>query len=287
MRAGRIEAFATGRVTAGAPAPRDRLASAMCVIGLHALLGLALLRGFEVRPPERGHDPLRIIDLPVVEAVPPYEPPAVPERDDGASEGDAPAPASDATAPEPPASRPLPRVKPRARALPSRPVAMQAQTAVPVAEAAGGVDTGGGDAAQTGGGSGSGAGGAGSGDGAGYGGGAAIGARQRGGRLVNADYPRAARLAGAEGTVFVRFTVGADGRARGCAVTRSSGNAELDATTCRLIERRFRYDPARDAEGRPVTDVIVGRQRWWLERDEPPPSEIADTPPAEAELSRR
>lgn len=84
------------------------------------------------------------------------------------------------------------------------------------------------------------------------------------GRLKNSDYPRAARKAGAEGTVHVRFLVNPDGGVGGCTVTRSSGNAELDGTTCRLIERRFRYKPARDAQGRPTSDVIVGEQLWWI-----------------------
>ena len=84
------------------------------------------------------------------------------------------------------------------------------------------------------------------------------------GRLKNSDYPRAARKAGAEGTVHVRFLVNPDGGVGGCTVTRSSGNAELDGTTCRLIERRFRYKPARDARGRPTSDVIVGEQLWWI-----------------------
>lgn len=68
--------------------------------------------------------------------------------------------------------------------------------------------------------------------------------------------------------MFVRFTVGTDGRAGGCTVMRSSGNAELDATTCRLIERRFRFDPARDTQGRLVSDVKGWEQVWWLVREQ-------------------
>ena len=64
----------------------------------------------------------------------------------------------------------------------------------------------------------------------------------------------------------MRFTVGTDGRARDCAVLRSSGDATLDATTCRLIADRFRYAPATDAGGRPVAEVRGWRQDWWLEK---------------------
>jgi protein TonB len=59
--------------------------------------------------------------------------------------------------------------------------------------------------------------------------------------------------------------VGIDGRVTRCRVTRTSGNAELDTTTCQLIERRFRYMPARDRDGNPVVSDVGWRQTWWLE----------------------
>ena len=63
----------------------------------------------------------------------------------------------------------------------------------------------------------------------------------------------------------MRFTVATDGRAGGCAVMRSSGSADLDSTTCRLIERRFRFTPARVAGGRAVPELRGWRQDWWFE----------------------
>ncbi|MEH3121922.1 MAG: TonB family protein [Sphingomonas phyllosphaerae] len=62
----------------------------------------------------------------------------------------------------------------------------------------------------------------------------------------------------------VKYLVWSDGRVRDCRVTKSSGNATLDATTCRLIQRRFRYDPSRDAEGRPVPAWIVENHEWII-----------------------
>lgn len=85
------------------------------------------------------------------------------------------------------------------------------------------------------------------------------------GAIGDRDYPRTARAARVEGIAVVRFTVGIDGRARDCRVAASSGHAELDATTCRLIEARFRYDPARDAAGQPIAEERGWRQRWWIE----------------------
>ncbi|MEO0501562.1 MAG: energy transducer TonB [Pseudomonadota bacterium] len=85
------------------------------------------------------------------------------------------------------------------------------------------------------------------------------------GEIRNRDYPRAARKARAEGVVEVNYDVGPDGRVRNCRVTLSSGNAALDITTCRLIEDRFRYEPARNGRGQPTTDVTGWRQTWWFE----------------------
>ena len=85
------------------------------------------------------------------------------------------------------------------------------------------------------------------------------------GRIKNSDYPRAAAEAEVGGTVVVHFDVGTDGRVGNCRVVSSSGNADLDRTTCRLIEKRFRYRPATDAAGRAVPDVAGWKQDWWLE----------------------
>lgn len=117
---------------------------------------------------------------------------------------------------------------------------------------------------------GSGAGGSGSGSGSGSagsggGGGGGTKARLVKGTIRNKDYPKAAARARATGTVIAHFTVGTDGRVSGCTIKRSSGNAELDATTCRLATERFRYDPARDASGRPVATKVGWQQVWWLE----------------------
>jgi len=91
--------------------------------------------------------------------------------------------------------------------------------------------------------------------------------RWRRGRLKDSDYPRGAAAAGIGGTVGVRYAVETNGRVTGCTVTHSSGSAELDETTCRLIEQRFRYAPSRDRDGRPVRSFIVENHSWDVERD--------------------
>ncbi len=82
------------------------------------------------------------------------------------------------------------------------------------------------------------------------------------GELTNADYRRAGAAAGAAGTVVVGFRVRRDGAVDRCGVVRSSGVAAFDAATCRLIEQRFRYRPAQDAEGRPIDYEIRTDYTW-------------------------
>ena len=112
-------------------------------------------------------------------------------------------------------------------------------------------------------GDGTGAGGSGDGDGGGYG--DETPPRWLRGRLRDSDYPRGIGEQGVQGLVSVRFLVGTAGRVTDCTITRSSGSGVLDATTCRLIEQRFRYAPSRDAQGRPVPAWILENHEWVVE----------------------
>ncbi len=120
---------------------------------------------------------------------------------------------------------------------------------------AGGVGTGTGSGT-----SGSGTGGGGSGAGWGP-------ARKIAGDITNAkDYPRQRRDLRNGKSVRVRFTVLTSGRVSNCRVIRPSGSPEDDQITCRLIEQRWRYRPARDQNGQPIESEDVWTQYWWLER---------------------
>lgn len=80
------------------------------------------------------------------------------------------------------------------------------------------------------------------------------------------SYPAAARRAGAEGRVSVTVDVGVTGRVTGCRVAVSSGNEDLDQTTCRLATRNGRFTPALNAAGEPVPGTLTLRPvRWTLE----------------------
>lgn len=140
--------------------------------------------------------------------------------------------------------------------------------------------TGAGFAANTGAanqGSGSGAGGLGSGSGSGSGGpGDSDGGEDAelvGGRITDRDYPDSAKDARASGRTETEIFVDARGRATDCQVRRSSGNAALDFTTCRLALERFRFRPARDLAGRPIAGSIYYDQTWQIGRidDDPGP----------------
>jgi protein TonB len=231
---------------------RDKAVSALGVALIHALLGYLLVTGLGFDPVRHASETLAAFD--VTEPLPPPETAPEPERAAAREEGAAAPPALEAR-PSPVVAPPP--VVPVASPVIAAPVASQSSAPTSGAAPVAGPGTGGGGV-----GVGTGSGGAGDGPG---GGGGAVRARQIAGAISPRDYPDGARRAGATGAVTVRFTVGADGRARGCAVAISSGRGDLDATTCRLIEARFRYRAARDAAGRAVAEERGWRQTWWFE----------------------
>ncbi|RHW18539.1 TonB family protein [Sphingomonas gilva] len=231
---------------------RERAASALGVALVHALIGWALLTGLGFEPVRQAEETLAAFD--VTEPPPPPEARPAPEKAAARAEGAAAPPALEArpspiVAPPPVVPTPSPVI--------AAPVASPDDAPISGATPLPGPGTGGGGM-----GTGTGSGGAGDGPG---GGGGAVRAKQIAGAITPRDYPAGARRAGARGSVTVRFTVGTDGRARDCAVAISSGRSDLDATTCRLIEARFRYRPARDAAGRAVAEERGWRQDWWFE----------------------
>ena len=80
-------------------------------------------------------------------------------------------------------------------------------------------------------------------------------------------YPPAAQRAGAQGRVVARLTVGTDGRVADCSVTSSSGNDDLDSTTCRIARSRVRFSPAKDDSGNPIQSSYTLPVRWVLPQE--------------------
>lgn len=235
-----------------------KIRSAAAVVAIHLLIGFAFVHGLRFDFADEPDEALTVLSLPAdrLPPLPSPEPEPTPVR---------------MPEPEGAASPPNLRAQPSPIVAPPPAVVLNVPPPVVAAPDPGpGVDASAG--ASTVAGPGTGAGGAGEGmgagrggDGTGEGGGAPpVRARHLKGRLKSSDYPRAAGDAGAQGTVLAYFDVGVNGRVSGCRVVSSSRNAELDEVTCRLIERRFRYAPARDAEGRAVRDVMGWKEVWWI-----------------------
>ncbi len=251
------------------PENRDRLKSAGVVALIHALIGYVLLTGLGYGPSAALPEALKLFNI--AEEVPP--PPAKPARPDvekktrkakPKNEEGAASPANlrdtptQIVAPPPEIRLPVPPV------IPTAPVAGQGSAMAAGAAAVPGPGTGSGGI-----GNGRGSGRFGNGTGGGGGGGRGTSARWLSGSIDASDYPDGAWRSRRGGTVHLRFTVAPSGRISDCAVTRPSGSRELDNTTCRLIVRRFRYRPARNAEGRPIASSVVGEHVW----------EVAPQPP--------
>jgi protein TonB len=237
--------------------PAARIRSATAVLLVHALLGYAFISGLGVEIVRQTSERMELIEL--------VEPPPPPEIEkvlpkvarSEAEEGEA--------SPENLRMQATEVVAlPQKIEIPRPPPIVTAPVAgVGAANDSGASDRPGPGTGAGGVGDGSGSGG----DGNGTGGGIGSEAQLIRGRIVHADYPRSAVRERIGGTVITRLAIGPDGRVSDCTIRRSSGSADLDHTTCRLIIQRFRFDPARDRDGRPIASVTGWQQRWWLEGD--------------------
>lgn len=85
---------------------------------------------------------------------------------------------------------------------------------------------------------------------------------QKGGSISDEDYPSSAIRNEEAGTAVARFTIGTDGKVVDCSAAGASPT--LDAETCRLIIRRFRFKPALDENGQPISETRSQRVTWRL-----------------------
>ncbi|RIV92253.1 energy transducer TonB [Aurantiacibacter xanthus] len=84
------------------------------------------------------------------------------------------------------------------------------------------------------------------------------------GWITTDDYPRRDLMRENEGTVRYRLVVASNGRVETCEVTQSSGHSGLDAETCRLLQRRARFQPAKDTSGAQVVGTFTGAVTWQI-----------------------
>ena len=238
--------------------PREtRIKAALGALAVQALLGYALITAFDLNVPQLVSSQLKMLDL--ARPDPPPPPQITPRPDPSRRKAGKASPANlrsratDIVVPPPIVP---PQVPP--------PVAAATKPGPGAQQTSGSSDRPGPGTGAGGFGNGYGSGGDGDGDGGG-----GDPPQQTRGRLKDSDYPHEAGEAGVGGTVSVRFLVDLDGRAKECRVTHSSGSRALDATTCGLIEERFRFRPALDEQGRPVRSYLVEDHSWFV-HDDPP-----------------
>ena len=227
---------------------RTKLGVGLLVLGLHVLLVIALVRAFTPDFAAKVVDTV-MATFSVTVTTPPLPDPVPPPK-----------------APEPAGKsgnegkQAVPRA---AVALPTKlPIS---KVPAPKASSTGSADTSGAGAQGNGTGAGGPGNGTGSGNGGnGQGGGAVTKAVKTAGEINSArDYPIATRDLRINDYVIVAITVGADGRPSGCRVARPSKDKQANSITCQLALTRFRFKPATDASGKPVTSVYGWKQSWF------------------------
>lgn len=215
------------------------------VAALHIALIAALISAFGVDVVVQTVKSIAAFNVPV----PPPSPP--------------PEPAPEATAPQGAAAPPAPKATPKPRPVPSPRIVVKPRPAPTVASTGTAAKSGASAAGAGSGGGGQGTGTGSGGRGNGSGGGVVRSAEKVAGELRTKDFPRSGANDRDGRFIVVRYFVGTDGRVKNCRVVQSSGSAEADAITCKLIEKRFRYRPAEDAAGNPVQDETGWKQWWW------------------------
>lgn len=82
--------------------------------------------------------------------------------------------------------------------------------------------------------------------------------------VTNNDYRTSWINRGYEGVASFTLNVDASGRVSNCTITNSTGYTALDDATCRLLERRGRFNPAKDGEGKTVAGTYRSSVRWTI-----------------------
>jgi protein TonB len=240
-------------MTAIRPSPRERVGAATATVLLVAAVGYAFIAGLTVRIPVVTTEAMQLFNI---LPKPPPKPKPIKLRPVISAKR------AGAAAPPNLRSKPTDIVapKPPVQIIPPPPIVVAPKTGAGRDASAGAAAIRGPGSGSGGIGNGTGSGGEGNGDGDG----GFTAPRLIKGRLKNSDYRRPPGDPGTPRTVGVIFVVAPNGRVTDCDVTRSSGDGDLDNTTCRLIEQRFRFDPSRDPSGRPVESEVEETHSWDL-----------------------
>jgi protein TonB len=80
--------------------------------------------------------------------------------------------------------------------------------------------------------------------------------------ITTEDYPSRALRDGDEGLTRYRLVIASTGKVTACEITNTSGSADLDRETCRLLAKRAQFAPATDQAGAKVVGTFSGSVRW-------------------------
>jgi protein TonB len=221
------------------PLQTSRWKAMLAALVVTGILGFGVITGLNVEMIGRAVDHLRTIEISLPKPPPPELPRPKPK----------PKPKQEG-APAAPKASPVVAPKPEVQ-LPTRQVIAAAAQPGTGASSANG---------QGGAGTGTGAGGTGSGLGGGGGGGNTPARLVR--NLSRSDYSRLAggRMPAGSAGLAIRFN--AAGRVDSCSVEHSSGDPVIDAGLCPLVAARLLFDPARNAQGRPIAFYTHYLARW-------------------------
>jgi TonB family protein len=78
------------------------------------------------------------------------------------------------------------------------------------------------------------------------------------------DYPQSALDRGETGSVFFKLVINPQGAVDTCSVQVSSGSSILDATTCTIVRKRARFEPAVGLDGKPIYGTYRGVISWGI-----------------------
>ena len=82
--------------------------------------------------------------------------------------------------------------------------------------------------------------------------------------VTDSDYRSRWVREGLSGRAGFALSIDKRGRVTDCTITRSSGHAALDEATCKLIEGRARFDPAKDNYGNSIAGTYSNSVNWQL-----------------------
>ncbi|MEM7687921.1 MAG: TonB family protein [Pseudomonadota bacterium] len=80
--------------------------------------------------------------------------------------------------------------------------------------------------------------------------------------IMERDYRSRWIREGLSGVAGFTLQIDARGRVSDCAITRSTGHDALDGATCRLLTRRAKFNPARNAAGDKVAGTYSSSVDW-------------------------